>query len=82
MLGEHCTSGCPTRDHDSWGSCQRSKNVAVLDPAGVVHRSAWDREMSAYEAAKRQGVQPSSTRQADIDNAMRISEATGQAYQA
>lgn len=82
MLGENCTSGCPTQDHASWGGCMRSKNLAVLDPEGKVHRSAWDREMSAYESAKKQGVQPATTQIKDIERAMQISDATGQAYQA
>lgn len=77
-----CTSGCPTQDHESYGQCLRSKGVAVVDPAGRVHRSAWDKEMDSYLDAKRQGVQPASTNQKDIDKAMAISEATGTAFQA
>lgn len=77
-----CCSGCPTQDHESYGQCLRAKSVAVVDPAGKVHRTAWDNEMNSYLDAKRQGVQPATTKQKDIDAAMRISEATGTAYQA
>lgn len=82
MLGDKCSSRCPTKDHSGYGECLRAKGVAVIDPQGRVHRTAWDKEMSAYESARRQGVQPASTNIRDISAAMKISEATGQPYQA
>ena len=40
----------------------------------------WDRELDSYRSARRQGVQPATTKQKDIDKAMRISEESGVAY--
>lgn len=43
---------------------------------------AQEKELTSYADARRQGVQPRSTKTADIKRAMRISDATGKAYQA
>jgi hypothetical protein len=77
-----CTSSCPTQDHASWGECVRSKNVAVLDPQGVVHRAKWDKDLSAYESARKQGIQPEGTSRHLVDAAVQASEKTGVAFQA
>lgn len=82
MPGENCASSCRTRDHDSYGQCLRSKNLAVVDPDGRVHRSQWDADLEAYATAKKYGVQPASTNRAAVDAAMRASESTGEAFQA
>lgn len=82
LPGENCSSGCHEKSHLSWGDCQRSKNIAVLDPAGVVHRSRWDSDLSAYESARKQGIQPDSTNRVAVEAAVRMSEKTGEAYQA
>ena len=28
--GENCTSGCRTRDHESWGACMRAKHLNAM----------------------------------------------------
>jgi hypothetical protein len=43
---------------------------------------AQEKELNTYADARRQGVQPRSTKTADIKRAMRISDSTGKAYQA
>lgn len=45
-------------------------------------QKAWDKELSSYESAVKQGVQPRGTKQAQIDAAMKSSQETGVAYQA
>jgi len=42
----------------------------------------FNKELDAYEKALAQGVQPEGTSMAKIEQAMRISEATGVAYDA
>lgn len=71
-----CGAGCKT-----FGACLRAKRITTtvgLDTS--VQNSAMSR-LDDYEAATRQGVQPRTTGQRDIDAAMQISEATGVAFQ-
>ena len=42
----------------------------------------WDAELDSYRAARAEGIQPASTRTPDIEAAKRISDQTGQAFQA
>lgn len=80
--GARCSSACLTRDHRTFGECMRSKNLQLnpnLSDTGAT--KAWDSELESYRSARRQGVQPRGTTQPLIDEAMKISDATGQAYQ-
>lgn len=56
-----------------------------LDPGvarsnGVPTAKEHDKELSAYYSAVRQGIEPRSTRQPDIDAAVRISNEAGKAF--
>jgi hypothetical protein len=42
----------------------------------------WNKELDAYEAATKQGVQPEGTTMPKIEKAMRISEKRGTAFRA
>lgn len=79
-----CSSGCPTQDHASYGECMRTKGVR-LPAIGIegqhVQKQA-DKTLDAYEAARKQGIQPASTRAHDVAQAVQISNETGKAYQA
>jgi hypothetical protein len=83
-----CASSCKTQDHASYGACLKSKRVATTglettDPSfSMTRQKKWDKELDAYEAAVRQGVQPEGTTMPKIEKAMRASEATGQPYRA
>lgn len=70
--GKNCSSGCPTRDHKTWGECVRGKRLN-LNPnlADTNVQKAWDKELDSYESAVRQGVQPDGTKQKLVDKAMR-----------
>lgn len=82
-----CSSGCLTQDHESLGACMRSKGVRAV---GVdiskgfegSREKAWNKELDAYAAARRQGIQPATTKKADIEAAVRVSDKVGAAYQA
>lgn len=84
-----CRSGCPTQDHNNWGDCLRASNLQLNtgDANGNLVRSGWtnkkwDGELKEYRDARAQGIQPKSTKTADIRQAVKISNDTGVAYQA
>jgi hypothetical protein len=82
-----CSSGCPTRDHETFGACLRAKNLkhAVSVPGNNHDRSrqrAWDSELDLYRSARSQGIQPSSTKRPAIERALKISDKTGTAFDA
>jgi hypothetical protein len=87
MTGEsvsNCTSGCRTKDHASYADCLKGKGVRV-GGVGTQDRTAqkkWDADLDAYSAARRQGIQPASTKRADVDAAVRVSEKVGRPYDA
>lgn len=72
--GANCSSACPTKDHESFGECMRSKNLqlspAINDGYGT-RQKAWDRELDNYESAVRQGLEPRGTKQKHIDAAIK-----------
>lgn len=83
--GLRCSSACLTKDHRTFGECMRAKSLRVspnINDAYSTKQKAWDRELDSYDAARRQGVEPRGTKQAQIDEAMKQSDATGVAYQA
>lgn len=75
-----CRSKCETPGmHSSYGECMRQAMISI----GVIDNSrqkAWDVELEEYRAARRQNVQPPTTRLADIRMAMEISDQTGRPY--
>ncbi len=77
----NCSTSCLTKDHQTFGECMRAKNLQ-LNPnlADTGRTKAWDGELEAYRNARRQGVQPAGTTKAKVEEAMRISDATGQAF--
>lgn len=82
-----CRSGCLTQDHATWGECARAANIK---PVWVQHvrgldrdrEKAWERELDSYAAARKQGIQPASTKKRDIEKAVKVSDAFGKAYDA
>lgn len=82
----NCSSGCKTQDHESYSDCLNSKNTGF---AGCFpSRQGWDKdkekrdnkELDSYWSAVKQGIEPRSTRQADIDAAVKISNEGGKAF--
>lgn len=74
-----CRSGCPTKDHVSWGACARA---ARFHTAGLAQRDEYkefDRELRDYESCVAQGMQPEGTSRAKIDKCIRESNAAGEA---
>jgi hypothetical protein len=77
-----CASTCPTQDHESYGACLRSKGIQIGDLMNTKIQKAGSKNLDAYASARKYGIQPASTRPADVQRAIRASEATGKAYQA
>ena len=78
-----CTSGCPTPGlHQSLGECARSKRLQVADIRAHQYNTGVNRELDAYREAREAGLQPASTRGADVAKAWQITDATGTPFRA
>jgi hypothetical protein len=79
-----CRTGCPTKDHSSWGECARAANLKVaycgIGGGDATEQKQWDSELGLYRAARAQGVQPDGTKRRQIEAALKASEAAGAAY--
>ena len=82
----NCRSGCKTKDHASYADCLLDANPGF---AGCFPtRQGWDKdkenkdnkELDSYFSAVKQGIEPRSTRQPDIDAAVRLSNESGKAF--
>lgn len=69
-----CRTGCPTQDHTSWGDCARDSGLQIGDLGRGVARPT-DKRLGAYERARRQGLQPPSTKLADSLKTMELAGA-------
>ena len=71
-----CTSGCPTKDHESYAECLQSKsvqpNIVDVKFASTTYRSSklWETEIKEYRAARAQGIAPKSSSLKDIRSAV------------
>lgn len=55
-------------------------STGAASSRGIQTAKAHDKELGAYYDAVRQGIEPRSTRQPDIDAAVRISNEAGKAF--
>lgn len=72
-----CSSSCPTQDHRTFGACLRAKNLQLspqVNEGYAGNQKAWDRELDNYESAVRQGLEPRSTKQWAVDQAVKEAE--------
>lgn len=80
-----CRSGCATQDHENYHACLRDAGVRtyLASPSKGLDgttQKRWDRELSDYRSARKQGVQPDGTTARAVSEAMRLSDAAGAAY--
>lgn len=84
--GDNCRTGCRTRDHLSWGECARAASLKIgycgQGGGDKTSQQKWDSELNHYYGALAQGVEPEGTTRAKVDEALKISEKTGVAYNA
>lgn len=78
-----CRSGCPTQDHKSWGECARqSVRFGMWWSQGVKAENSWNSELAEYRAARAQGIQPATTKRADIRAAVDVSRRADRPFDA
>jgi hypothetical protein len=82
-VAEHvCRCTWTSTPHATWGDCQRSKRIQIGDLRTRNDSRKWDADLTAYETARRSGLRPQTTKRADVDRAVRVSDKTGVAYRA
>ena len=88
-LGDHCRSGCRTKDHESWGACARAARLRTIYCASakgaggdLTAQKRWDKDLSNYRDARAQGIQPAGTTAAAVEKAVRWSDSHGRAFNA
>lgn len=80
----NCTSGCKTQDHASYADCLQSKNssLKVMSPSGYYQAAArFQQENVEYRDARRNGIQPKSTKLEDVRSAVARSQKADKAVQ-
>ena len=82
-----CRSGCKTQDHDSYAECCRDGAPRVIYAnAASGHdytaQKKWDQELADYRAARAQGIEPAGTDRRSIDEAVKVSDMAGKAFNA
>lgn len=77
-----CRTGCLTKDHESYGACCRAGAQLNTGVSGTTTQQRWDAELKAYDNARRQGIQPAGTTMDKVEEAVRLSDASGVAYDA
>jgi len=80
-LGSRCRTACTTRDHATLGQCLRAANLHTSQ-VDTTREKAWDAEVGAYRDARRQGVQPATTRLRDTHRALDASDRLGAPFDA
>lgn len=83
----NCTTGCPTQTCESYSACLKGKGVRVAysnsaTGGDFATQKRHDRELDAYAAARKEGVQPAGTKMAQVETALRISDKHGLAAKA
>lgn len=73
--------------HSTFGACMRFKGVRVAycqSAAGKDYTAEkrWQKDLDAYASARREGIQPASTRREAVTGARALSDKTGTAFQA
>ena len=78
----NCRSGCKTQDHANWGECAKAAKFSITDPLASAANKLTNKELDAYRNARKDGIQPASTKLKDIEKAVRMSDKAGKALQA
>lgn len=81
-----CRTGCLTGGHESWGACARAANLRVaycgIGGGDATKEKKWQAEISAYRSARAEGIQPAGTSMAKVNQARKMADKTGTAWQA
>lgn len=79
-----CRTGCKTKNHASWGECARAADlkVSAIAPHNQEGYDRTKKELAAYRAARRDGIQPEGTTMDKIQAARRATENMKRPYDA
>lgn len=80
-----CRSGCPTQDHASYAECLRAANVTVTAVVNSPLQGMYEKtktDLSAYQSARANGIQPEGTSLDKIRAAETASRRLGRPYDA
>ena len=67
---EHDAYVCPCRaGHPTWGACIRAKNIRI-GQVDATEQKKWDRDLALYREARDGGLQPNTTKRADVEATM------------
>lgn len=80
-----CRTGCPTKDHASYAECLRAANVQMPAVLTSPLQQVWDKtksDLSAYRAARANGIQPGGTTLEKVRQAEDASRLLGRPYDA
>ena len=79
-----CRTGCPTQDHANWGECLRASNLEFgtgdANSNVTLPKKKFEAELQAYRDARRQGIQPTGTSMAKVQQAVELSNKVGKAF--
>ena len=83
----NCTSSCKSRNHATYAECLQ-QNMPMIAPSTHPSKTGWDmdkikrdnKELDSYYSAIKQGIEPISTKQKDIDTAVKLSNEAGKAF--
>jgi hypothetical protein len=79
-LGDNCSTGCQTKNHETFGECIKAKTVSCHDGASRASAKNWDGELNAYRDARAQGIEPDGTTKEKVEYATILSNEQGAAY--
>jgi len=77
-----CSTGCRTKDHESFGACLRAKNLEVQPVEAHKFNRSQEQEIKEYGKARRAGIQPASLSKADVDVAWKLTDKLGVPFRA
>lgn len=78
----NCRSGCKTKDHETYGQCLSAANIRVAATMNTPFAGDVKKELSAYKAARVNGIQPEGTTITKIREAESASRLLGRPYNA
>lgn len=80
-----CRSGCRTKDHRSYAQCLQAANVTVNATINSQLQGMWEKtktDLSAYQTARANGIQPGGTSAEKVREAESASRMLGRPYNA
>lgn len=80
-----CRSGCLTKDHESYAACLKAARPQMAGTVNSSNQWMFDqtkKDLSAYEQARRDGIQPGGTSVAKVKEAQAATKMLGRPYNA